>query len=107
MKRVTSRKKFGAKLREFKEWLKKSRTLPTPELMKKTAAKLAGHFAYYGVTDNSPGINRFAYEVRKLLFKWLNRRGRRGCMSWEEFELLMARFPLPTPRIRVNLLTSK
>lgn len=107
MKRVTSRKKFRAKLREFKEWLKKSRTLPTPELMKTAAAKLRGHFAYYGVTDNSPGINRFAYEVRRLLFKWLNRRGKRGCMSWEKFDLLLARFPLPKPRIRVNLLASK
>lgn len=107
MKRVTSRKKFRVKLREFKEWLKKSRTLPTVELMKKAAAKLEGHFAYYGVTDNFPGINRFAYEVRKLLFKWLNRRGKRNCMSWEKLELLLARFPLPRPRIRVNLLTSK
>jgi hypothetical protein len=107
MKRVTSRKKFRAKVRAFKEWLKKSRILPTPELMKKAVAKLEGHFAYYGVTDNSPGIKRFAYEARRLLFKWLNRRGKRGCMSWEKFELLLTGFPLPKPRIRVNLLTSK
>lgn len=107
MKRVTARKKFKAKLREFKEWLKKNRTLPTPKLMQRVASKLMGHIAYYGVTDNSQGICRFAYEVRRLLFKWLNRRGKRGCMSWEKFELLLRKFPLPTPRIRVNLLTSK
>ncbi|MDL1975390.1 MAG: group II intron reverse transcriptase/maturase, partial [Deltaproteobacteria bacterium] len=51
--------------------------------MGKVVAKLRGHFAYYGVTDNSRGISRFAYEVRCLLFKWLNRRGKRGCMSWD------------------------
>ena len=34
MKRVTARKKFRAKLREFKEWLKEARTLPTPEFLK-------------------------------------------------------------------------
>ncbi len=107
MKRITSRKKFRVKLSEFKEWLKKSRTLPTPELMKTAAAKLQGHFAYYGVTDNTQGMNRFAYETRRLLFKWLNRRGKRGCMSWEKFELLLAKYPLPKPRIRVNLLISK
>jgi len=107
MKRITSRKKYRAKMREFKEWVKRSRTLPTPELMKTAVAKLQGHLAYYGVTDNSPGINRFVYEVRRLLFKWLNRRGKRGCMSWKKFEMLLARFPLPKPRIRVNLLTSK
>ncbi|MFZ3046972.1 MAG: reverse transcriptase domain-containing protein, partial [Desulfatirhabdiaceae bacterium] len=47
IKRKTSRKQFKAKLFAFKEWLKKSRTLPTPELMKTAAAKLRGHFAYY------------------------------------------------------------
>ena len=104
MKRITSRKKFTAKIRMFKDWLKAHRTLPTDELMDKVASKLQGHFAYYGVTDNSKGINRFSYEVRRLLFKWLNRRGKRGCMSWERFSLLLKKFPLPQPRITVNLL---
>jgi group II intron reverse transcriptase/maturase len=106
MKRVTARKKFRAKLREFKEWLKENRTLPTPELMKIVSSKLRGHIAYYGVTDNSVGINRFVYEVRRLLFKWLNRRGKRNFMSWGKFELLLKKFPLPVPRIMVNLLPS-
>jgi len=105
MKRVTSRKKFTAKIRIFKDWLRANRTLPTRELMGKVAMKLRGHFAYYGVTDNSQGISRFAYEVRCLLFKWLNRRGKRGCMSWDKFNLLLKKFPLPQPRIMVNLFT--
>lgn len=103
MKRVTSRKKFTAKIRMFRDWLKASRTLPTDELMEKVASKLRGHFAYYGVTDNSKGINRFAYEIRRLLYKWLNRRGKRGCMNWEKFNLFFKKFPLPCPRIMVNL----
>ena len=107
MKRKTSRKKFKAKLIAFKEWLKKNRTLPTPELMKTAAAKMRGHFAYYGVTDNSQGIARFDHEIRKLLFKWLNRRGKRGCMSWEKFAKLLEKYPLPKPRIMVNLFATR
>jgi len=107
MKRTTARKKFKAKLRDINVWLKENRTLPTPELLKKVSSKLMGHTAYYGVTDNSVGINRFTYEVRGLLFKWLNRRGKRGCMSWEKFEKLLRKYPLPRPRIKVNLLTLK
>ena len=103
MKRVTSRKKFTAKIRMFRDWLKANRTLPTDELMEKVASKLRGHFAYYGVTDNSRGISRFAYEIRCLLFKWLNRRGKRGCMNWGKFNLFLKKFPLPRPRIKVNL----
>jgi len=103
MKRVTSRKKFTAKIRMFWEWFKANRTLPTAELMEKVASKLRGHFAYYGVTDNSKGISRFAYEIQCILFKWLNRRGKRGCMNWEKFNLFLKKFPLPRPCIKVNL----
>lgn len=107
MKRKTSRKKFKAKLLAFKDWLKKSRVLPTPELMKRAAAKLRGHFAYYGVTDNSRGIGRFDHEIRKLLFKWLNRRGKRGCMSWKKFGMLLRKYPFPKLRIKVNLFATR
>jgi hypothetical protein len=105
MKRITSRKKFTDKIRMFRDWLKAHRTLPTRELMERVVSKLRGHFAYYGVTDNSKGISRFAYEVRCLLFKWLNRRGKRGCMSWDKFNLFLKKFLLPQPRITVNLFT--
>lgn len=103
MKRTTSRKKFSAAIRKFKDWLKENRTLPTPDLMAKVSVRLQGHYAYYGVTDNSNGITRYAYEARKLLFKWLNRRGNRGRMNWGKFNRLLERFPLPKPRIRVSM----
>ena len=103
MKRKTSKKKFNAKLKSFKMWLKSSRTLPTKILMGKVRIKLQGHYAYYGVTDNSDGISRYAYEVRKILHKWLNRRGKRKCLSWDKFCLLLRRYPLPEPKIMVCL----
>jgi hypothetical protein len=95
MKRITSRKKFTAKIRMFRDWLKASRTLPTRELMKRVVSKLQGHYNYYGVTDNSRGISRFAFEIRRLLFKWLNRRGKRGCMNWEKTKTFLKKYPLP------------
>jgi group II intron reverse transcriptase/maturase len=103
MKRVTARKKFTAKLHSFKEWLKKSRTMKPKELWDTVKAKLRGHFSYYGVTDNSSGIRRFAYEVILLLHKWLNRRGKRGCLSWEKYSKMLTLFPLPKPRIMVSM----
>lgn len=101
--RKTISQRFTAKLKGYKQWLKANRALPTAEIMRTTAAKLRGHYAYYGVTGNSESIDNFAYEVRRLLHKWLNRRGKRNCMNHEKFGLLLARFPLPQPRIRVNL----
>jgi len=103
MKRVTARKKYVAKLRIFKEWLKVARTLKTKELWKIVSSKLRGHYNYYGVTDNYRRLVRFDQAVKKLLFKWLNRRGKRNCLNWEEFNKLLKRFPLPKPRIMVNM----
>lgn len=104
MKRKTVSKRFTGKVKAVKEWLKSNRTLPTVMLLQQLSAKLKGHYAYYGVTDNSKSIGNFYYEVRQLLFKWLNRRGRRGCCSWEKFTLLMNAFPLPTPSLKVSLI---
>jgi len=104
MKRETARKKFRAKLVAFQQWLKANRMrMTTRELWQKVREKLRGHYAYYGVTDNSPGICRFCYEARRLLFKWLNRRSQRQSMTWEQFNLMDKRFPLPRPRIRVSM----
>jgi group II intron reverse transcriptase/maturase len=103
MKRVTARRKFIAKLKSFKEWLKKARTLKTKELWETARTKLHGHYNYYGVTDNLRGIARFGEEVRKLLYKWLNRRGKKNCLNGEKFKAMLKRFPLPKPRIMVSV----
>ncbi len=103
MKRKTASKKFTAKVKAFKEWLKKARTMKTAELWETVKAKLRGHYAYYGVTDNLPGIKRFGEEVVKLLMKWLNRRGKRNSLTWEKFQKMLERFPLPEPRIKVKM----
>ena len=103
MKRKTISKRLTAKLRLYKDWLKKNRTLTTPEILYKTMQKLRGHFGYYGVTDNIHGINAYFYAVKGILYKWLNRRGKKGCYSWEKFAKLLARYPLPHPRIKVSL----
>lgn len=103
MKRVTSGKKFRAKLVTLKEWLKLNRIKPTQWIMQEVELKLRGHYQYYGVTDNYRGIVRFYREVTKMIFKWMNRRSQRRSYRWDEFEQLLRIFPLPQPRVRINL----
>ena len=105
MKRKTMSKRLTAKLKVYKEWLKANRTQTTAEILQKTAAKLQGHYAYYGVTDNTKSLSNFAHLVKCTLFKWLNRRGKRGCYTWEKLQKLLKLYPLPRPRIKVNLLS--
>jgi RNA-directed DNA polymerase len=96
-------KRMTAKLKLFKEWIRSSRTQSTADIMETAANKLRGHYAYYGVTGNSKSIGNFYHEVKRLLFKWLGRRGKRGSLTFEKFRLLLQRFPLPPPRIVVKL----
>ena len=107
MKRRTSRKKFCQKLLAYKEWLKANHArMCNAELWERTRMMLRGHFAYYGVTDNSRSLSDYAYQVKRLLFKWLNRQGGRRRMNWEKFTLMERRFPFPKPRITVNLFST-
>ena len=106
MKRKTISQRFTAKLKAYKQWVRANRTLSTAEIMKTTIAKLRGHIAYYGVTDNVKGVGRFVYCVNQTLFKWLNRRGKSGCYTWEKFAKLLSLFQWPKPCIKVNLLSS-
>ncbi len=63
MKRKTISKRLAAKLKAYKGWFKSNRALTTPDIIEKTVSKLHGHYGYYGVTDNSQGINAYYYEV--------------------------------------------
>ena len=64
---------------------------------------LSGYYNYYCITDNLTAVENFLDEVKKLLFKWINRRSQRKSFSWDKFNLFLQRYPLPTPRIKVNI----
>jgi hypothetical protein len=105
VKRKTCAKKFRASLLRCKVWLQQNRTLPAVILMNLMRVKMLGHYRFYGVSDNIRMLNQFYYETRRLLFKWLNRRSQRKSFDWDKFVLFLARYPLPKPRIYVNIYT--
>ena len=52
-----------------------------------------------GVTGNYVALKRFHHEVQRRWHKWLNRRNRQRELLWDQFNVLLRRFPLPNPRI--------
>lgn len=103
VKRKTAKKKFNAKVKEMKIWIKDHRYLKTTEMIKQINIKLRGHYQYYGITDNSYYINLFKRCVNKLLWKWLNRRSQRKSYTNEEFKEMLRQNALLMPRIYVNI----
>lgn len=104
LKWKTDVKKFRAKVKAFKVWIKAVRNINLmSELFREVKPKLLGHYAYYGINDNSVMIRNYYDIVVKLLFKWLNRRSQRKSFSFTTFKLYLRLNPLPLPRIYVNL----
>jgi RNA-directed DNA polymerase len=56
---------------------------------------LRRHYQYYAVTGNIRRLSAFRWQLRRAWRKWLDRRSRRGRMSWERFEAVLRRHPLP------------
>jgi len=103
VKRKSSRKKVQGKLRETKEWLKTNRNKDIHTIMDRFRRSLIGYYNYYCITDNTQTVNNFKEKIEYLLFKWLNRRSQRKSFTWDKFRLFLNKYPLPSPRIKVNI----
>lgn len=103
VKRKTSRKKYTAKIKQTKHWLKACRNIPISDLVKILRLKLVGHYNYYGISDNYRMLCMYRYQVIQLLYKWLNRRSQRRSFSWEKFGLFLEKIELPRPKITVKI----
>ena len=104
--RQTSRKKFRQKCKEMNDWLRKIRNhKKAKEWWPTLAAKLRGHYQYYGVSGNMRSLNRFYLKTLRLTRKWLNRRSQRKRFYWKGFNEYLKHYPLPRPRIAHNFYT--
>lgn len=102
--RRTMAKKFRKKVGELNAWFKAARNMHRlSELWKMLAAKLRGHYQYYGISGNYRGVYRYYCCAKRIAFKWLNRRSQRKSFSWEQFAKYLERYPLPKPYIAHRL----
>jgi len=98
IKRKTARDRFCRSLRRLNQWFRKVRHRPIAEQHKILCSKVRGHIQYYGITGNSDATSRFVYYVRRCWQKWLGRRSHASRRTWEWFNALSKRFPLPVPK---------
>lgn len=99
IRRRTSRKRLRRALLNFTAWIKKLRWLNLKQLMNALNRKLQGHYNYYGVIGNYDGICLFHWVLKRLLFKWLNRRSQRSSYTVDGFKQMLAHYKLVSPRV--------
>jgi len=100
LKRKTSSKKLTKAIVQIEGWIKQNRHKKLKELIAELNVKLRGHYGYYGITFNSKGICCFYEQVRRKLYKWLNRRGGKTTWNWGRLTMLINTWhPLILPKI--------
>ena len=104
VKRRTSRKKLGQSLRKFTDWARRARcVLRKGEMLRQARNRAKGYLNYYAITDNSDRCSYYVYRVKRILFKWLNRKSQRRAYTWPSFAQALACINWPNVRIRKDL----
>lgn len=96
----TSRKRYCSKLRNVKHWCKTNRCkYKLRPLWNTFNSKLRGHIQYYGISLNVDSVKKFVCQATHIFFKWINRRGQKKSMNWDQFKLFLKAFPPPKVKI--------
>jgi RNA-directed DNA polymerase len=99
VKRKTASDRSTRFLRKFNLWCQGNRHAPMTVQHAQILRKLRGHYGYYGIPGNSKSLNSVHHWAKRTWRKWLSRRSRTSNLTWERFNLLLKRYPLPNPRI--------
>lgn len=97
---TTSKKKFNASVQKMKQWIKEKRHIRLRKLIESLNVKLRGYYNYYGVVGNYKMLEKMDLVVKRLLYKWMNRRSQRRSFNWIEFNDKIKRYyPIQKPFI--------
>jgi hypothetical protein len=96
--RQTIRKRLQAKLSEVKAALKRRMHDPIPKVGAWLRSVVGGHIRYHGVPTNGNALHTFRFQVGRLWFRALSRRGQNGRVRWDRMRRLIDRW-LPPARI--------
>lgn len=108
LKRKTSKKKLNMALVKMNQWIRTNRHKTVRWLMIKLNIKLRGYYEYYGITFNSRQIMVYYHKVKRMLHKWLNRRGGKTSWNWTRYARLVEEYqPLLKPKIYHSSLLAK
>lgn len=102
----TIKGRLSRSLKDINSWLKEIRSqLPLKDWWPTLKAKLTGHYNYFGISGNFRCIKQYYWAVKRLVFKWINRRSQKKSMDCEVYQEYLGFNPLPEPRICRKLYT--
>lgn len=99
VQQTTARSRLARTLHRISQWCRHNRHLHLAEQHRHLARQLQGHDAYFGLRGNHRALEKLRYGVARIWRRWLDRRSQRARMDWARFHRVLARYPLPRPRL--------
>ena len=62
-----------------------------------------GHPELAPINGNLECLSVLVHRATRAWFKWLNRRSDRSSYTWKRFQDFLKTFPLPLPRVKVQI----
>ena len=81
--------RFTAKLKGLRDYLWRHRNGNTKEVIKQVIRVVKGWINYHAISDNNRRVKAFTLVAKRILFKWLNRRGGKRRVNWEKFTRML------------------
>jgi RNA-directed DNA polymerase len=95
----TAKSRLARALAAISDWCRRNRHQSLSSQYATLSMKIAGHYAYYGITGNMQQLSKYARQVTRTWRKWLERRTRSEPLPWSRFKAMLARHPLPKPHV--------
>jgi group II intron reverse transcriptase/maturase len=105
VKRKTAKDRFRRALRRIYDWCRNNRHKPVVVQHATLKKKLEGHYRYYGLPTNAPALTSFRRRTVLAWWKWLSSRSQKARLTVAAMTRLLARYPLPEPRLGSRQLT--
>jgi len=97
--RKTMKSRLARSIQKIEQWCRSNRHMSIEEQWKNLCEKVRGHYSYYGITGNIRSLGKFLVQVQRSWRRWLERRTNKWKLTWEKFQSLLQRCPLPVPNI--------
>lgn len=84
------RDRMNQRLREIRNFLKENLNATNHmSVVRKVKQVVHGWSNYFAVSDCDSHIWNFCNKARRLVFRWFNRRGKRGCACWQKVQRIL------------------
>jgi group II intron reverse transcriptase/maturase len=100
----TRKARLRTALKAINDWCRCQMHQPLKEQHASLTRRIRGHYNYFGVNGNTRGLSYLLHQAERIWLRHLRRRSQRArCLNWERFKRYLKAFPLPQPRVYVQI----